>query len=493
MPVDVPYDFFVSYANADNREGWIDNFVAALLEEHRQFTGGRKLTYFLDRNDIHGLSHWHAEIFNKGLTRARFFLAFLSPNYFASEVCRREWKAWIEQEISLHILADGAAPIYFVEVPGFVSKPMLSEHDLARQVAELCKLPSPHDRMIQELAPMVKDFRRRQLHAVRPFYNAGVTAFHRADLQQMLQKLAKHVEERAEHVRLADASANTVPAYNTKFTGRLEELIELRKLLKDNRAGVIAGIHGLGGIGKTELAFTFAHAYASVYLGGRFYVRCEHQTNLRDALLISLGEAAEFRARITDEERKIPEQHFAAILRCLKERLEQIGPVLLVLDNVTDAKLVQAQTTDCLTVLGPKLHLLATTRLAAPARANWLTLGELKPEEALALLEKFRPFADEEERAAAAEIVRKLGGFALALELVAADLAHKPSATYAGYAAGLGLDGKASPIPFCAQGQVSLGHQAGRGFDSFSEHEGVVTNCLGCQGGRTRWTRSPDP
>src|SRR5271156_317385 len=120
---EIAYDFFVSYASADNREGWIDQFVAALLAEHRQFTGGRTLQYFLDRQCIDNFSHWHAEIFNKGLTKARFFLAFLSPNYFASAVCRREWRAWIDQEISLHLLSSGSAPIYFVEVPGFVSKP----------------------------------------------------------------------------------------------------------------------------------------------------------------------------------------------------------------------------------------------------------------------------------------------------------------------------------------------------------------------------------
>lgn len=124
---EIQYDFFVSYASADNREGWVDAFVRELLAAHKRFTGGRELTYFLDRNNIQQLSHWHVEIFNKGLVRSRFFLAFLSPNYFASEICRREWKAWIDQEISLHILTAGAAPIYFVEVPDFLSKPILPE------------------------------------------------------------------------------------------------------------------------------------------------------------------------------------------------------------------------------------------------------------------------------------------------------------------------------------------------------------------------------
>ncbi len=398
MPRDIAYDFFVSYASADNREGWVDAFVKELLAEHKRFTGGRTLTYFLDRNDIRNFSHWHAEIFNNGLVRSRFFLAFLSPNYFASEICRREWKAWIDQEISLHILAAGSAPIYFVEVPGFLSQPMLAEHEVANKVAELCGIRST-DRFAADLSPVVKESRCRQvINLVLPFRNAGVKALQEADLKTMLTKLAQHIDERTAEAKKADASANTVPVYNPKFTGRLEELIELRKMLTDNRAGVIAGIHGLGGIGKTELAYTFAHAYGSGYPGGRFAIRCEYQTSLRDAVNISLGSTAEFRPHISDEERKHPEAHFDAVKRCLKQRLDTLGSVLLVLDNVSEARLLDPQETDLLTVLGPQLHLLATTRLAAGKNIKCLKLGEMKHEDALALLDKFRPFASDADR-----------------------------------------------------------------------------------------------
>ena len=93
------------------------------------------------------------------------------------------------------------------------------------------------------------------------------------------------------------------------------------------------------------------------------------------------------------------------------------------LDNVTSVALTSAQQTDELTTLGPKLHMLLTTRLAPPAGANWLTLGELPEADAMELLEKHRPFADSGEREAARRIVKRLGGFAMAVELVAAWLA----------------------------------------------------------------------
>ena len=59
---------------------------------------------------------------------------------------------------------------------------------------------------------------------------------------------------------------------------------------------------------------------------------------------------------------------------------------------------------------------------------------------AIDLLEKHRPFADEMEREAARTIVRRLGGFAMAVELVAAWLMAHESATYSGLADGLGLE-----------------------------------------------------
>lgn len=109
------YDFFVSYARADNSGGWISGFVEELLAEHRRFTGGRTLTPFFDTLDIHSLDDWQHRL-SDSLTRSRLFLAFLSPNHFARPWCRQEWRTWIDTEIVKHILAGGAAPIYIVEV-----------------------------------------------------------------------------------------------------------------------------------------------------------------------------------------------------------------------------------------------------------------------------------------------------------------------------------------------------------------------------------------
>ncbi|RPJ60464.1 MAG: hypothetical protein EHM23_10250 [Acidobacteria bacterium] len=52
------------------------------------------------------------------MVKSRLFLAFISPHYFTSEWCCREWRAWIDTEIANRILAGGAAAIYIIDVKG---------------------------------------------------------------------------------------------------------------------------------------------------------------------------------------------------------------------------------------------------------------------------------------------------------------------------------------------------------------------------------------
>src|ERR1019366_6481173 len=143
-------------------------------------------------------------------------------------------------------------------------------------------------------------------------------------------------------------------------------------------------------------------------------------------------------------QRKSLDLHFGALREALRQRLGQMGRILLVLDNVSDLKLLAPEQTDLIRILGQHLHLLATTRLGAPAGPgagddiHWLTLGELTFEDSLRLLEKHRPFADAEADAAA-KIARRLGGFALCVEVVGAYLGQHPEESYASFLEQMGL------------------------------------------------------
>ncbi|MEK6257480.1 MAG: tetratricopeptide repeat protein [Planctomycetota bacterium] len=424
------YDLFISYARHDNRDGWISRFV----DELRRASGG--LTCFVDQHDIRSLDDWRLKI-HDSLAQSRLLLAFVSPHYFASEWCRREWRTWIDHEIAKHILASGAAPVIVVEVPGLTGD--IDERQVARVVAELCALTAPHEPFVEDAAGIIKQLRRRQFTPPGSAVKKELRAFDRAELQTVLARLGADLTQRAEQVRQAALSESTVPLYNRKFTGRLDELLLLRKRLQDDRAGVISGVHGLGGIGKTELAFTFAHAFAGEYPGGRFLIPCERHDSLRRAVL-HLGDR--FRDQISDEQRMTVESYFSALAVCLQRRLATHGRILLVLDNVTDLRLLRATETDALTALGPQLHLLATTREATGKSSGiqWLTLGELTESESVELLEKHREFANADERLAAQRIARRLGGFSLAVELVAAWLAEHPSVTCEDCLQRLGLE-----------------------------------------------------
>lgn len=433
MSIDIDeYDFFVSYARADNKDGRITHFIEALSEERRKLFGDEKpFTPFFDQSDIRTGDDWQHRIAG-GLAASRLFLALISPNYFVSEWCRKEWMKWIEFEISKHILSEGVAPIYFVEVPGLTDDKNWTEQRVAEEVAKLSGVQSTKaSHFLDSASEIVRQLRRRQVSAVLPFDSAGKEALFKEAISAELPRLAENLSNRVEMVDKAAASESDLPPYNKQFTGRLDELYQLRDQLNDDRTGVICSVHGLGGIGKTELALTYAHAFASFYPGGRFYVPCERAKSLKEAAL-HLSESNLFNEKLTDEERKSTDTHFVAVIRWLKDRLREKGRILLMLDNVTDENLLNREQTDCLTSLGPNLHLLATTR-RAPHGKKCLMLSALPGKDALVFLEKYKPLTggDEAERIAAEDIVEELGGFPLAIELIGAWLGEHPDRTYA--------------------------------------------------------------
>ncbi len=75
---------------------------------------------------------------------------------------------------------------------------------------------------------------------------------------------------------------------NPAFVGRTGELGKLEAALLAGRVGVVTVLHGLGGVGRTELAVAFAHRHAASFPAGLWLLEAEGHK----ALLPLVGELA---------------------------------------------------------------------------------------------------------------------------------------------------------------------------------------------------------
>jgi tetratricopeptide (TPR) repeat protein len=360
------------------------------------------------------MDDWRQKI-QHSLRESYLFLAVLSPNYIASPYCRWEWEDYVRYEAMRQCLGEGVAPVFFVTLPD----------------AGTTQIDTSITRWINEI-------NHRQALDLRPWYDRGEKALQEAHVRATLEQLATSVRERLSRAERARLSPNNLIKHNPAFVGRIRELTELRSVLSRNMLGVVGArqgktpgpvaVQGLGGMGKTELALAYAHAFAWDYPGGRWQVPCEFTADLRLALIRLAGP---MRFEFTEDEKKDLALQFERVLReiLLRERC------LLILDNVSDPHLLEPEYLDRLPRDG-HVDLIATTRLAPasiPGSAQEMTfiaVDELPEEDALALMRSHQPegrFASQEEDNEARHIVRLLRGFTLAVETAAIYLGRYPA------------------------------------------------------------------
>ncbi|MGH9966994.1 MAG: tetratricopeptide repeat protein, partial [Pyrinomonadaceae bacterium] len=397
----MPYDLFVSYSRRDNEQGRVTQLVERISRDFEQFAG-RPLRPFLDVTEIHGMQDWEHRIL-QGLRESRLLLACLSPSYLKSEYCEWEFNEYLKHEVARGFIGEGVAPIYFIEVPGWDG----------RDFEQRC-------------ADWIKDLRRRQYFDLRPWYHEGEEALRNSEIQQRLRDLGQQIQSQIYKGEVVERSLGNVDRHNPHFIGRVSEMRRLRETVSSGQVGVLAAVHGLGGMGKTALAIEYAHVFAHEYGGGRWQVRCEARDDLRLAIA-SLAPA--LNVEFNEEEKLDLDLQLARILAELRRLADAHEPhqCLLLLDNVDQPALLEPTQSQRLPAAG-WLHVIVTTRLGEdelhghqPDR-RFLSVEELPEEEAIGVIESYQPsgrFLSDEERDAATEIVRLLGRLTLACEIAA--------------------------------------------------------------------------
>jgi Tfp pilus assembly protein PilF len=219
----------------------------------------------------------------------------------------------------------------------------------------------------------------------------------------------------------AGAAIFNVPVTTRVFVGRAQQLQQLEEgLLADGAVAItqVQAIHGMGGVGKTQLAAHYAREHRGEY-DVVWWLRAEEPETL-GADLAALATKLGLVDAQSDQQKAI---------EAAREWLEQHGRWLLVFDN--------APGSDAIAGLLPEGdgggHVLVTSR----AHADWRALHALP----LALdvwpraesVEFMRERADEKDDGAADAVAQALGDLPLALEQAAA-YANFKAITLAGYA-----------------------------------------------------------
>jgi tetratricopeptide (TPR) repeat protein len=357
-------DFFVSYTSADRP--WAE-WIAWELEQ-----AGHSV--IVQAWDIQPGANFAVEM-EKATVLARRTVAVLSPAYWESPYCRAEWAAAFAGD------PDGSdRRLVGVRVREF-QRPGLSRALVYIDVVGLSE------------------------HASREALLAGVQ-----------EKRAKPADSRAfpgagavgtrERVRRPEAGAAifNVPVTTRTFVGRAAALAILARGLGTDGALVVHAIHGLGGIGKTQLAAQHARLHREAYdvvwwLGSaqRVTLRADF-ARLAVVLGLITGDAEE-----------------ADAVLAAGDWLERNGRWLLVFDNAPDPEAIAD-----LVPQGCRGHVVITSR----AHADWRALGA-RPV-ALDVWERHESCGflvarcDEQEAGALEAVADALGDLPLALEQAAA-------------------------------------------------------------------------
>lgn len=227
-------DFFISFAGINR--GWAE-WIAVELERANYTTVVQTFDFRPGTNFVHRMQ--------EAATTAHRTIAVLSPAYLISEFGEAEW---------------GAA---------FVRDPTGEKRLLLPVRVQPCKPPGLlASRVWVDLVGIDEDVARRRLLAA-------------ADENRARGKTATFPGARTDPGRfpgLGPAISN-LASRSAAFCGREDDLLRVYSALRAEPAPPAVAVHGLGGVGKTELVREYAHRYASDY-GLIWWIDAEQVTSI---------------------------------------------------------------------------------------------------------------------------------------------------------------------------------------------------------------------
>jgi len=204
---------------------------------------------------------------------------------------------------------------------------------------------------------------------------------------------------------------------SSTFVGRNHELDQLHHRLQTSNQVAISAISGMGGVGKTELAWQYAHRYQSHYPAGIWWVNASRIT--LEALTLSV------RMHLPEPPDSLQSDvtRMQWVYQQWLERFPQ-GLRLLVCDDVDDY-----QTLRSLLPRDNRFRVLLTTRLQLAQPVQRVDLDVLKKAPAFRLL---RELVNDDSRVAqevnlAKQLTEWVGRLPLGIELIGRHLANHPS------------------------------------------------------------------
>ena len=246
-----------------------------------------------------------------------------------------------------------------------------------------------------------------------------------AGTERVHQLLHPRLREAFPALRSLEATPNNLPQQLTSFVGREREIEDAEALLARTRLLTLSGI---GGLGKTRLALQIAGKVLDRYRDGAWFVDL---APIRDGALVA-GETANVLGVREEPGRRIV-QTLCANLKTRK--------LLLILDNCEHLVQACADLANEILRATPDVQILATSReaLSVPGEQTYAVLPLPVPRRGESLQQLLqstavrlfverarqhkRSFAvDEREAPDLAELVARLEGIPLALELAAARL-----------------------------------------------------------------------